>query len=124
MSNNKKQNKMENFNTNNGNLENWEIKNISLYKRGVAGIIKKYPQYAIKLNAVVAECLEVAGTIDWYELTGVSAMNINIAVQNELGALKPILDTRTPEEKKASEEKAIGAYLEGLRATGTNSGLD
>ena len=121
---NEKQNKMESIKENNGNLERWEVVSISTYKRGVAGIIKRYPQYERELNAVVENHFNNLETNNWFDLTVGSAMQINIDVQNRLSELKPILDNRTPEEKKASESKATGEFLARLRATGTNSGLN
>ena len=121
---NEKQNKMESIKENNGNLERWEINHISTYKRGVASIIKRYPQYAIELQKVVDNHFNQVQTNDWFKLTTASAMQINIDVQNKLGDLKPILDKRTPEERKAANDKAQGEFLARLRATGTRSGLD
>jgi hypothetical protein len=124
MSNNKKQIKMESIKENNGNLERWQVNHISTYKRGVASIIKRYPQYESELNAVVENHFNQVQTNDWFKLTTESAMNINIAVQNRLGELKPILDKRTPEERKEQSDKAQGEYLARLRASGVRSGLD
>lgn len=105
---------------NNGNLDNQSLRTIAMYKRGVESIVKRNPDHAIELNAVVSESLNQVNADNWDELTVISAGNVNIMVQRKLSAINEKLNP----VKYESNNEWIGQAIAAERAKGKNYGFD